>query len=478
MSEKQIPWLWVLIAFVVASTRAFENGISMDPALFSAIARTFAREGVWWSQRASEQLFPQYFEHPFLPIWLQGLLFKLFGSNDTTSRYLGLLAGPGSFYFLYRIGERLCDRRFASLFCFLTLLSAHFTGRMATFYNEISLTFFLLGAFDFFLRALDQRPIWWGFWSGIFLGLALWCKGLAVAPLAATLTAVALYRQRFAVFRSPALWVMLGVAGLFAGGFCGLQSVFGSYPYCSRYLAGALLHKVMGPGAVAGAPQFWTVFFSTHPLHCFLALAGLVEAVRGRAPRQAVVVGFIASLFFLVAGATLGKTYFHYFYPIYPMVNLLSAAFLYGIAEREGWACRWHRGALGFAAVYTVLWHLLPFHMRRPVQSDWVQLAGVVKALKGRGIERVEAVGIPDIDWIYREMSLWYWDVDSHMAQEPGTVQGQLVIAPAALAGAETALLGRGYRRCAASLKYDLFVKQAELVEVCRRAPLDPTLVR
>jgi 4-amino-4-deoxy-L-arabinose transferase-like glycosyltransferase len=477
MSEKRIPWLWVLIAFLVASTRAFENGISLDPALFSAIARTFSREGVWWSQRASETLFPQYFEHPFLPIWLQGILFKLFGATDTTSRYLGLLTGPGSFYFLYRIGERLADRRFASLFCFVTLLSAHFTGRMATFYTEISLTFFLLGAFDFFLRSLDERPVWWSAWAGVFLGLAAWCKGLAVAPMAATFVGVALYRQRLGVFRSPSLWIALGVGTLFTGSFCGLQAAFGSYAYCPRYLEGALLRKVMGPGYLQSAPQFLKVFFETHPVHCLLALMALVEAARGRAPRIAVAVGVIASVAFLAAGSTLGKTYYHYFYPIYPMVNLLAAASLHALATRKEWACHWHRGALGFALAYAVIWHVLPNHMRRPMAADWAQLAGVVKALKEKGAERIQAVGIADIDWIYREMSLWYWDLDSVMGQDSLTVEGPLVIAPAN-EGMEKRLLARGYQVCASSPKYDLFVREAGLLETCRRAPFDPALIR
>ncbi len=478
MSEKHIAWFWVAIAFLVASTRAFENGLSLDPALFSAIARNFSRDGIWWSQKASETLFPQYYEHPFLPLWLQGILFRVFGANDTTSRYLGLIAGPGSFYFLYKIGERICDKRFASLLCFLCLLSAHFIGRMGTFYTEISLTFFMLGALHFFLRSLDEKPLRWGAWSGVCLGLAVWCKGLAVAPLVATFVVLAVYRQRLGVFRSPALWLSLGIGALFTGGFCGLQNAFGSYPYCSRYLEGALLKKVMGPGAAVGAPRFWIVFFSTHSLHCFLAFAGIVAGFRRKVPAWPMVVGVVASALFLAAGSTLGKTHYHYYYPIYPMVNLLSACFLYSVAVKEGWACQWHKGAAGFALSYMVLWQLLPFHMRRPIQSDWPQLAGVVKALKAKKVDHIEAVGIAYIDWIYREMALWYWDVDTITEQDIDQVNGPLVIAPISLSGAEAKLLGRGYLKCASSPQYDLFVREAELAEICRRAPLDPALVR
>ena len=97
---------------------------------------------------------------------VQGFLFKLFGANDTTSRYLGLIAGPASFFYLYRIGERLKDRRYASILCLITLLSVHFTGRMPTFYTEISLTFFCLGSLYYFLCALEERPLWWSAWSG------------------------------------------------------------------------------------------------------------------------------------------------------------------------------------------------------------------------------------------------------------------------------------------------------------------------
>ncbi len=478
MFEKRIPWFWVLAAFVVASTRANENGISLDPALFSAIARNFSRDGIWWSQHASPELFPQYFEHPFLPLWLQGILFKLFGANDTTSRYLGLILGPASFYFLYRIGERLGGKRFSSVFCFVCLVSAHFIGRMGTFYTEISLTFFLLGSFSFFLNALEERPVWWSLWSGLFLGLAAWCKGLAVAPMAATLAAVALYQQRLGVFRSPVLWITAAVSLLFSASFCGLQGAFGSYPYCSLYFDGALNKKVMGPEFMDSAPAFFKVFFSTHSLYCLLALAGIVEAVRNRAPRKAVIVGCLASALFLAAGSTLKRTHFHYYYPIYPMVNLVAAGFIYGFAVRRGWALRWHRGALGFALVYVLLWQVLPLHMRRPIASDWVQLSGVMREVKAKGVERLDAVGISAIDWVYREMSLWYWDVDSKMEVPESQADGKVVIASASLEEPRKVLLSRGYFPCASSPLYDVYVKEADWQELCRRAPLDPGLVR
>lgn len=477
MTEKRSPWPWVAAAFLLASVRAHENGISLDPALFSSIARTFSREWVWWSQRASPELFPEYWEHPFLSLWLQGILFKLFGATDTTSRYLGLLAGPGSFYFLFRIGERLCDLRFARLLCFLSLLSAHFIGRMATFYKDILLTFFLLGALDFFLRALDERPAFWGAISGLFLGLAAWTKGLAVLPMAAAMGAIAVYRQRLGVFRSPALWLSLaGLVGLSAA-YCGLQSAFGTYPACSHYIEGALFKKVMGQGAAGGTPQFLKVFLGSHPVHVLLALASFGLAAAGRAPKRAVVVGALASFAFLAAGATLGRTYYHYFYPIYPMVNLLAAASVWTFANERGWKVEWERPALGFAFLFLIVWQIVPFHMRRPLGGDWVQLAGPVKALKARGLGRLEAVSISDLDWIYREMSLWYWDTDSRTSSDAASVQGEGVIAPAP-APVAALLLARGYLLCASSQNYDVYVKRPEWVEVCRRAAVDPALVR
>jgi len=288
----------------------------------------------------------------------------------------------------------------------------------------------------------------------------------------------AFYRQRIGVFRSPVLWITAAVSLLFTTSYCGLQSTFGTYNYCALYLDGAVHKKVMGPGFLDAVPNFFRVFFGTHALYCLIALVGILEAVRNRAPRPVVVIGVLASALFLIAGSTLSHTNYHYFYPIYPMVNLVAAACLYGFAWRRRWECRWHRGALGFALVYVLIWQVLPIHMRRPISSDWVQLSGVMREMKAKGAERLDAVGITSTDFIYREMSLWYWDFDTKPDQKAPDAVGKVIIADATQEEPRKVLLSRGYFPCASSPLYDVYVKEAGWQEVCRRAALDPGLVR
>lgn len=145
MREKWTPWLWVLAAFILVSTRLTELGISLDGALFSSVARNLSRGGSWWSPGATDTLFPQFYVHPYLALWMQAIVFKIFGATDHTARFLGVIFGSASFFFLYRIGELLLDKRFANCLAFVTFLTIPFMGRIPSFYFEVPMTFFFTG---------------------------------------------------------------------------------------------------------------------------------------------------------------------------------------------------------------------------------------------------------------------------------------------------------------------------------------------
>lgn len=475
-SFQTAAWFWVFCAILVSLAKLSEIGTSLDPALYGAIARTFARDGKWWSLSASPNLFPQFFEHPFLMFWMNGLVFKVFGASDYTSRILGIFFGAGSFYWLYGIGELLMNARYASILCFLTLFSVHFTGRFPSFYLDVPLVFFLLGAFYFLLRALSERLNSSGVSAGICLGLAFLSKGLAALPGVALVVCLTLYRERLRAWRFVPLWLCLGSAVVLIAGFCSLQTAFGEYSFIERYLHITLFQKALAPGERFFPHGFFYKILQTHPVHLLMILAAPFAVWRQRTLIEPFVVGVIASVIFLFSQGSLRSLHLHYFYPLYPVLNLLAAAGIYPWLERYQ---RYSAEKLAFriAIFYLVLWHALPLPMRKKGFVDFFQLDAPIRVIKAAGVPYLEAVGIGNFDWIYRDVSLWYWDLDSKMLSSAAEAKGKAVIL-GRNAESEALLARRGYLFCAGSPRYLLLVSDRGIQRACQEAGMSEKLIR
>lgn len=485
MTERRAPWAWVGIVLLVLITRLTEMGVSLDPALFASIARNIVRSGNIWSLYAGEKFFPQFYEHPFFGIWAQALVFKLFGSSELTSRLVGVFFGAGTFYYLYRLGERLVDARFANVFCFISLLSIYFVGRMPTFYFEVPLTFFLIGSFYYFWKALLLPDLKDEVLSGLFLGLAFLTKGLACLPLIALMGACALYHFKQDFWKVRALWLVLGLTAFIIFLFCILQASYGSYPFWSLYWN---RHHVQNGAAnrvfeIQFLFAFLKKFWQTHSLHLILAGVGIglfiaKDEVRSSC-REALFVGGVGSFLFLLANGSIGLTHLHYFYTIYPVSNLVATIGLYPIALKKP-EKKWMQWGLGIAVVYLLIWQVLPLSMRRKADLDYYQLKGAVDALKEKGVQSLEGLGIGETEWDIREVSLWYWDIETFLLPNANDVKGRAVLVRAKpeTKGMEAELEKRKYLFCAGSPKFSLYVNSESLQESCRHAKMDIRLLK
>lgn len=480
MPKKLTPWLWVFAAFLIASTRLTEIGLGLDPALFSAIARALARDNQWWSLHATPSVFPQFFEHPFLGVWFQAIAFKLFGASDFTSRLMPLLFGCSTFYFLYRLGEQLVDETFANVFCFVTLLSVHFTGRIPTFYFDIYLCFFLVGGFYFFLKTLQTESLLYGILTGLFYGLAVFSKGLAVLPIFALTVIVGLVKRKTYFFRVPALWTAAGITLGIPTLCIVLQNHYGTYSfidlYNNRFSSTELMKRA---GAFYLFKTFTYQFIQNHFVHVILGLVGLgfffFKRLWVEECRDVFWISPIASILLLSGNSTIGSYNLHYFYTIFPFFNLLTATALYPLARRYS-HIRWTRVAIGLGIFYQMVWHVLPLQMRRKPDIDFFDLKASVEALKREGVPHLESLGIDKGEWIYREISIWYWDVDTVLRNHASEVKGPALIVPNSLLSQVNSF--KEAKLCHASKKYSLFVMNSKLESVCRTAILDPKILR
>jgi len=485
MTERKAPWAWVGVALIVLVTRLTEMGVSLDPALFASIARNIVRSRDIWSLYAGENFFPQFYEHPFFAIWMQALVFKFLGASEVTSRLVGLMFGAGTFYYLYRLAQRLVDARFANVFCFVSLLSIYFVGRMPTFYFEVPLTFFLFGSFYYFWKSLllpDRKD---EVLSGIFLGLAFLTKGLASLPVVALMGVSTLYHYKKDFWKVRAFWVVMGITTAIVFLFCFTQNRFGSYPFWSLYWnrhhveSGAAERVFEIQFLIAFLKKFW----QTHALHILIALLGcgffiFKDEVRTSC-KDALFVGLLGSFLFLLANGSIGLTHLHYFYTIYPVANIVTAVGLYPIALKFP-EKNWLRWGLAIAIGYLLIWQVLPVSMRRKADLDYYQLKGAVEALKGSGVKSLEGLGIEETEWDIREVSLWYWDIEIFLRATPTDVKGSAVLVryKNETRSLEDELIKKKYQFCAGSPKFSLYVNSESLEAACKHAKMEAKYLR
>ena len=459
--------LWVFIAFLVACPRLFEIGLGLDPSLYASISRNFSRNWNWWHLSASENLFPNYFEHPFLHYWVQGIVFRIFGASDFTVRCVGLGFGLGTFYFIHRLGKELLNERYADIVCFLGLISIYFTGRFPSHYHEVPLTFFSLAALFFLVRSLKEKRLSLAVFSGLALGAAFLTKGLAALPLLATLGVYALWKQKLSLFRNAHIWVCFSVGFLVVAAFGILQSHYAPYSFLEEYLNLSLFRKVLRPGLRAFPHGYLWRIFETHPIHVLLAAGLFLKARRWNVNTEVLVFGTIASFFFILANSTQGYIHLHYFYSLYPMINFLSALFLYHwLQTRE---INWARIGLRLGLAYVIIWQLLPVHMRRTPHPDFYEIGARVEVIKSLGLTQVESLGISETDWIYREVSLWYWDIPTAIRKSVSELQGAVVVYPTDQSESwDESLANLNFEICLSGSKYRLMVKGADALRLCR----------
>lgn len=480
MKERE-AWLWALIAFLAASVHLFETGLSLDPAIYATISRNLVRSGDLWNMRVGSYFFPQFFEHPFLAFWIQGAIFKIFGASDWSARILGLLAGTGTFYYLFRTAELLSGKPYARLVAWLTLLSAPLMGRMATLYLEVPLMFFGLGAVFHIVRICRgdfQRSDAWI--CGLYLGLSFLTKGLAALPILGVVGVSALTLYRNQPRKVLALGVVLGTTVAIVTTFCLVQASVGNYPFFKLYISNAIFGKVIREeGSVHDILYFTFNFLRAHPVHGLLALLSPLAISRVVGSREISLVGFSGFILFAIATGLLGKIYYHYFYPLIPFVNLLAA-----MAVMPWWLrfqhLPWTKWAWVFVLAYQCLWQVLPFPYRKKPWTDFYSLETTFSALKDTGVSELQGVGLTETDWIYPAMSLWYWDMDTKLVSVE-EVTGQVVLIEQSTGESESAIqsiVDKGYLLCNHSPRYLVYVNSQPLWRSCLTAGLDKRWIR
>ena len=116
--------------------------------------------------------------------------------------------------------------------------------------------------------------------------------------------------------------------------------------------------------------------------------------------------------------------------------------------------------------------------MRKGPKTDYFQLIAPAAVLRQSGISTLDSVDIDLVDWGYRELSLWYWDLDTAFPGSVDRLTGSAVILPSHQIHTMQLLQTRGYYRCATSEQLTILVRSPEIAEKCLYAALPESVIR
>lgn len=332
-------------------------GLRVTPALVMLLAAAYALAwglGLAWSRHAptldsAEQLVwsyalePGYWKHPPLPTWILHALVQAFGPSVTLT-FLATQAGVAvALALLWALGcEFMSPRRSLAAAALTSLVVYHGCGA-DSFNHDTVLLPFQAATMLFFLRAARRGR--WLDWllAGLFAGLALLTKYVAVFVLAPLLLYFVLDRS----LHQPRRWAGLALAAAVALATVAPHLLWlQSHGYPTLAYARSVLHAPTDAVAHLGglidfsAQQYWRVL----PL-----LLALVWLLRPGQPRTEAVKPLRREdrLFLWVVGA-----------------GPITLVLLYGLVARTELASRW-----GSTAFLLAGWLAVMLARRRPAQT-------------------------------------------------------------------------------------------------------------
>ncbi|WP_244490451.1 ArnT family glycosyltransferase [Rhizobium sp. Root708] len=258
--------LWLLVAIAVClkvMPDIVRQSFFFDGLIYASIARNLAEGiGTVWEPQFSKALFPVFAEHPPLMMWLQSLLFRVFGDTIVVEKCFSLATFGISLCIMALIWDRLSGRNSAMrrslpLALVLTVVAGRFSWAFANGMLENLLIVFTSLAVLLVVVAYDDRHsvsairrMSFVALAGLATALALMAKGpVGLFPLATPgLYWLCLQRPRIADAIVDSVLLIAVVAVV----FCLLWSFEGPRGTIERYVSIQLLTSLSGERGHAG----------------------------------------------------------------------------------------------------------------------------------------------------------------------------------------------------------------------------------
>jgi 4-amino-4-deoxy-L-arabinose transferase-like glycosyltransferase len=401
----------LVLAAIFLSLGWGQDGINLDSTTYSVIARNMAEQGRWFNPTYTPYSHTSFAEHPPLVMWMQAIIFLLFGAGDSTARLFGALCTAGSVGAVYLLGKEVGGQRCGFLSGLVLLLTYNFFQIGNSTLLDVPLTFFVLVTLWGLARLHNSRqPHLFGI-VGLALGLGFLTKGVVSAPVwIAVLASVLLWHREW--IKSKRFWLVPAIA-------VGLIMVHLLMDYI--YTGGHFRHHYFltqvwrrfakgGPEIQTDWYQFAFRFARLYLPFVVLLPLGIYLVVRRR--MTILYPTLVTLVCYFLFYSTAAKLYYHYFPPAYALAAPLVALPLAGILKE--------RAVRRFQVWFFAFWIVL---------AVGVTVAGVriheircleLYSLKTQMLELLDGhiyregliIGQGEPDWDYVAKTSWYWRSD------------------------------------------------------------------
>ncbi|MBI2190888.1 MAG: glycosyltransferase family 39 protein [Planctomycetes bacterium] len=414
-----------LAALVVFCQQAWVRGFFFDGHLYAAVGRNVAEKDDWLVPSLSQTEFQQYFEHPPLPLWVQGVATRLFGASYVTARLSTSLFSVATVLVLYALVCPTGGRWWAFFAGLVLALTPPFIKTSAYPNPDVPLTFFITLALACYFQTtrVEAAPggssgrdpqclrtagaLGWAWWaaSGLAFGLALLCKGppaLAVPLTMAIHLLLTGSKKTLASFKPWMSW-LIGA------------TVFGLWPFLlwrhgqwagfeywwRRQVSGTILQ---GRGQEGPEPWLYLVFLlkTAAPWLLLAAWGGwLAWKERREQPLGLLFLAWLAAVF--VPFSLVTFKYSRYILPLYPALAGLAAYPALRLSPG------WQRGVAAAARWATLLAAMalliFPITVRTRREADLFKMADLLAYLPEQPTE-----------WAASEAAYGYWSFTAFAA--------------------------------------------------------------
>ncbi len=172
-----------VIFLILSSPQLFSRGMFLDGLIYATIAKNLAN-GFFdiWHLSFSPTLMRNFYGHPPLQMWLEALLFKIFGDSIYIERLYSLLTFFITGFLICKLWRLLVIKKYKN-YCFLPLffwaIMPLNIWAVANNILENTMQIFILLAVIYFYKSTQNRFIFNSFIASFFIFLAVMTKGVA-----------------------------------------------------------------------------------------------------------------------------------------------------------------------------------------------------------------------------------------------------------------------------------------------------------
>lgn len=180
------PRYWLIIILILSAFLRFyhfnQEDVYTDEVLIAIrsigmidFSASGTQTSPWqWEEKIPSWMHLSMHDHPILVFLIQHIFFKIFGLNTIGLRLASILAGIFSVFLIYLIGKKLFNEKIGLISAFILSITPYHLWVSRTGLQESIVILFMLLAFYYFLKSLENKK-YILFTSGLS-GLCLMCK--------------------------------------------------------------------------------------------------------------------------------------------------------------------------------------------------------------------------------------------------------------------------------------------------------------